>query len=552
MLSSFLKKYRTNLLTLGLLVFLVFVFFYPTIHFGFFSDDYHFLYITSRQSNVLNYFLTNNIGGDIGGTYGPMLNIIFTAEYKLFGFHYFFYHIFGLVIYALTAFFVFLFAKNISNNKMVAWVSALLFIFLQNHASTISWVAIQPHLLATFFFVLFLYFYHRFIISSKNLFYILALFSIVFSLFIKEIAITFPALVVLIDLFFSQKESIKGTILRVSKRLSVFVLVFILYLLIRYGVVGYVVGYYGSEHLSLNFLPKLKMFVDIVLSMFVYSPYRQTFKEILFKYPYILGFLFFFITLVTWFVSKKYKDKVLWFSFLSFFITVLPFLNVNFSFYSDEGERYAYLVSVFFVIFLAQFFHLLFSKLKISTILYFSFVGLFVGVSLFEYFHKEDYWVKSALIRDNMLNEFAEKLDKSKNNYFIFLAMPDNFSGAQLTRNGVLDMFKLENNFFGMSGERVTIYTLPTKFDYGQKILDFSMNDDFSLSMEAKVKEHVFTGEIYYFSYYGKFSLENYNKVVSIGESVVANLSKERIEKSPYDIQLVYFDGQRLNFVALN
>ena len=545
MITSFFKKNKNNLLAFLLITFLVFIFFYPTLHLGFFSDDYHFLYVTATQDSVLKYLFLNIIGESGGGSYGPMLNFIFTAEYNLFHLHAFFYHMTVLLVYALTAFVLFLFTRNISKNNLVAWGSAIFFIFLQNHTSTVSWVAVQPHLWATFFFVLFLYFYQRFIVEKNNWYYIFSLLFIIFSLFTKESAITFPAIFILLELFFGENKSIASTLWRIVRRGIAFALALLSYLVIRFVVLGYVFGYYGSEHLSSQVLPKLKMFVELVLSMFLASPLRQHFRDILFFHPYFLTLIFLLVLAVTWFVSRKNKTKILWFSLLSFCLATVPFLNVRFENSSDEGERYGFLVSVFFVIFLAQFLYSIFGNLKYKKYFYFGLITLFVVFSFFIHFEKGKLWQKSADLRDSMLTQFANNLDKSKNNYFIFLSFPDNFSGTQLTRNAVLEMFKLENNFFSMSGERVTMYSLLNEKNYQEKIVNFSRDLD-TVRLQP-VRENI--GKV--LSGTGQYHSEYFDAIFD-SKNIEVSLKRVQIDKSPYDMTLVYFDGQRLNFVPLN
>ena len=241
----------------------------------------------------------------------------------------------------------------------------------------------------------------------------------------------------------------------------------------------------------------------------------------------------------------KNKTKILWFSLLSFCLATVPFLNVRFENSSDEGERYGFLVSVFFVIFLAQFLYSIFGNLKYKKYFYFGLITLFVIFSFFIHFEKGKLWQKSADLRDSMLTQFANNLDKSKNNYFIFLSFPDNFSGTQLTRNAVLEMFKLENNFFSMSGERVTMYSLPNKSNYQEKIVSFSR--DLDIVRLQPVREDI--GKV--LSGTGHYYSEYFNAIFD-SKNIEVSLKRVQIDKSPYDMTLVYFDGQKLNFVPLN
>ena len=80
--------------------------YYKTIFLGFFSDDYHFLSVISNADNVWHFFLSNNVGESFGGSYGPVLDVLWFFQYHLFGMHAWMYHIVVLLAYAATAYMV--------------------------------------------------------------------------------------------------------------------------------------------------------------------------------------------------------------------------------------------------------------------------------------------------------------------------------------------------------------------------------------------------------------------------------------------------------------
>ena len=74
---SFIKKYQWDILIGIFFLVATFAVYLPIVRVGFLSDDYHSLWVTTHQSSVWHYFLTNIIGTRVGSAYGPIFNLFF-------------------------------------------------------------------------------------------------------------------------------------------------------------------------------------------------------------------------------------------------------------------------------------------------------------------------------------------------------------------------------------------------------------------------------------------------------------------------------------------
>ncbi|MCB9803200.1 hypothetical protein H6761_04315, partial [Candidatus Nomurabacteria bacterium] len=120
-------------------IFLVFlllslVVFASSLKIGFLSDDWHWLWLAKNTTWSWQIFLSNYEGGNFGGSYNPVLLLLFKISYLLFGQNAFFYHFLSLIVHSFNALLVYLLATKffvllkIKDFKKFSILSALLFL----------------------------------------------------------------------------------------------------------------------------------------------------------------------------------------------------------------------------------------------------------------------------------------------------------------------------------------------------------------------------------------------------------------------------------------
>lgn len=576
---SMFKRF-INLYIFILLSAIALLVFYKTLFFGFFSDDYHFLYITATQDSVWKYLFTNNIGETFGGSYGPLLNIFFTIQYKLFGSHAFWYHVVTLISYIVTAFVIYLFSTRISENKLVGFFSAILFLFLHNHVEAISWVAVQTHVFATLFFMLGLYVYYVYVVENKKWYYALSFIMMTISIFIKESAIMFLPILFLVELFFCksprrnsppapllQKRGEKdvappslsqergwGGELRVRVlRMIPFALMVITFLLLRFSVVGYVVGYYANQDAGFDLISKIKMFVELSTNMIFSWPLRTLMSEWFFDHKIILGLCGLLILYITHFATKKYR-KELWFLLLSYGLVSIPFVFLMYNPFNDSGERYTYLVSIFFVMYISLLLYGIFEKVTYGYICFISLICVLVAFSYIQLAPKLDNWQTAEELRDTIFKQFS--LHEFKDNAFIvFVGLPDNVQGAEVMRNAIREALYFETNLGYIEGERLPFYIEPKKEDVFKPVLIIEKKSENIFRLVPKEKNgRVFTGFRTFEFPLVNTQMDQFQIYGNSGTGVTMTFSVEELEaykEQGKEVVLAYFDGKEMYFLSL-
>ena len=131
-----------------------------------------------------------------GGYYRPIVMVLYTLEYHLWGDHPFGYHLVSILLHLLNVFLVYRLLQRLFQNGKVSFLGALLFASHPLHTEAISYLPSRGDLLGAFFCLtsLLLYRSHKQILrGSSLLLFAMALLS-------KESAVIFPALLLVMDL----------------------------------------------------------------------------------------------------------------------------------------------------------------------------------------------------------------------------------------------------------------------------------------------------------------------------------------------------------------
>ena len=190
-------------------------------------------------------------------------------------------------------------------------------------------------------------FYYFFSIA----FYLLAIFS-------TEEALTLILILFLYDFSFNYDINLKNTRL-LSKKYIPYITVTILYFVVRFLVLrqfGRAEEYFGQSFFG-TILTTVKIFVEYIALLFfpinLTTEHVVKFETSLLSISFIISFLVLLFILL--FLVKAYKkSKILFFSIGWFFITLLPFSNLVPTF-NLMSERYLYLPSYGFCLFLGYF-----------------------------------------------------------------------------------------------------------------------------------------------------------------------------------------------------
>ena len=160
------------------------------------------------------YFSKNDFGNflkSIFQTNRPILTLSFFLNYKLGDLNPFSYHIVNLTFHILTAFLIYLTLKNIIENPLLPVLSASIFLVHPITVESVTYISSRSSILSAFFYIVPFYLLSKKKLKNSNsiIYYILSIFSYLFSIGCKEIGITLPLMLLIYDYFFLSGENKK-------------------------------------------------------------------------------------------------------------------------------------------------------------------------------------------------------------------------------------------------------------------------------------------------------------------------------------------------------
>lgn len=382
--------------TLLVLVGLSFVFFRRSLSCYFVGDDFIWLRGGAEGSfpQILSYFTRAN-----GYFYRPIGKVFFFFSYAFFWLKPIWYHLQSLSFHLLSALLVYCLARFFSQDKFVAFLSALFFLFHPIHSEAVFWISGIMILLAGFFNLLALFFWEKGQREKKSPpFFFFPLFFFFLALLSHETAVVFPGLVFWLEFCFRRKK--------LGERAELLRLIFpfgilLFYLLLRwqagslwfggdyrinckklpFNFVGNLFGYFGEFFLGKRFIP-------------LYEILRNYWRVRLLIFGFFLIFLGVF-GLVLLKKIRRFFDQKLVFSLGFICLSLLPVLGLG-----NIAERYTYLALVGFSFLLSSWLYRIFKKRKVLLLLAVFLILLFYyqDVQLFV-----DEWQRAGEITFNTL-----------------------------------------------------------------------------------------------------------------------------------------------------
>ena len=454
------------------LVFLLSLFLYHNNLSAYFvSDDFDWLYNT-YQRNPLTFFLTNSTGQLGSGSYGPIVSLVYYFSYQLGQLNPLPYHLFSFLFHFGNIILIYFLAKHFFGQK-TGLIASLLFAVYFNNAEAVSWIAAIPHVSATFFYLLVVYCWLKFINQNHLRFLFLSLAFFGSALLAKEIVITLP-FIILILYFWEAKNS--NLFIRPKKVVFTWIgfwLILVLYLLVRYSITGILFGYYGRTQFNFDWLQYLKNLLALVFTFGSTNILRFKLLGLVNNHLSfaVLGSL---VSLVLVFLICKKRIFPLVIFLLLFGFSLLPYITLPINPLTNEAERYLYLPVILLII---VFSWLLFLVKKIlPRLFWFSFLFLLLvsGVLLYE---KNQDWCLSSQIAQKIIADFASQVDLKQNNeQVVFIYLPDNLNGAQIFRNAIVEAIKLNYPNYSFSAKVLPVYIMLSPANWQQPL--FSWKND--------------------------------------------------------------------------
>lgn len=361
--DEYLQKRRIRLCLIAVALITFFVFF-PSLQNGFTDwDDNE--YVTTNQS--IRGFTPENIKTIFSSlyiaNYQPLTILTYAAEYSFFGLNPVIYHLTNLILHIANSLLVFWFIFLLSGSIRASLLSSLLFAIHPLHVESVAWVAERKDVLSTFFFMLTLIAYLKYLRERKIGFYIISLIMLIISLLSKPMAVTMPAILLLLDFFTNAQNTPPQTppgarlrkILIEKIPYIIIALIFVIVTYMTQKAYGAVRDYSDIPLIKRMMIPfygaifyLIKMILPIFLSA-IY-PYPQQIETSLLIKLIASTLLFFIIAFLV--IKSLKKTKLIAFGFLFYIITILPVLQIIPIGHAIVADRYFYIpsIGIFYII----------------------------------------------------------------------------------------------------------------------------------------------------------------------------------------------------------
>lgn len=257
------------------------------------------------------------------GMYQPLTAQLYAFIYAIFGENAGAFHGVSLLLHLLNTFLVFVLVRSFSRREIPALITAALFALNPLQTESVAWVSAMSNLLFSTFFLAGMITYIRYIRKAELSFYLLTLFWFILSLLAKPAAVTFPVVIVFLDLYFRRKLKLRlileklpffiaaiaiglvvlmardeaGHIINISERFSFLERL----LMVIYALAFYIARLFVPSDLSafhpypLDVLPVVYYIAPLIPIMILFMLYRLK-GEL--RRQVMAGLIFFFITIV--------------------------------------------------------------------------------------------------------------------------------------------------------------------------------------------------------------------------------------------------------------
>ncbi len=364
----------------------------------------------------LNWESIKEIFFNFRGTDFPLTIFSFALEYKFFGLNPFYFHLTNYIFHLLNVLLVYLFIKRFSGKVWVAFITSLFFGIHPMHVESVAWITERKDVLYSFFFLLSLYCYNKYLSTDNKFIYLFwSFFWFSLSLMSKPAAACLPLVLILMDYYFYKKIALKTLLLKIP----FFAIVLLL------GIVT--VFFQKSFGAVANLTPAFTIFDRV----FLFS-YSTVYYLLMAVAPFNLCSIHFYpvktgsmlpveyylalpaLLLLIWmiFKSNRFKHEII-FGMLFYFITIIMVLQIIPVGQAIVSERYSYIpyIGVFFII--GHFFSDVIENKKsilkkFKPIISISLIFLIV-LFCFQTYNRNKVWKNGIVLFTDVINKYPEQ-----------------------------------------------------------------------------------------------------------------------------------------------
>ena len=301
--------------------------------------------------------------------YRPMMHLLFMAEYKIFSLSPWGWHLTNITFHALNGIFAFLLFSTLFKNyssdsarsniggRALSLIAALIVTAHPARSEVVAWVSAIPELSFTLTLIISLYMYILYRESGKISTLIISAIFFFLSTLSKETSLALPLLIAAFDIIFRDREKF-----RFRARYIPYGVVIIIYFALRINALSGLTPRPGSHsYLSAfqYFINIFPLFIDhmktliVPIKLSIYHVFHPVYSAGEFRS--IISFLVTGIIFGIFFRLRK-RDRLYIFSFALIVLPLLPALYIPALDRNPFAERYLYLPTTGFALFVALLF----------------------------------------------------------------------------------------------------------------------------------------------------------------------------------------------------
>jgi len=300
------------------------------------------------------------------GNYHPVVLLVYSVLYHLFGLNPFGYHLFNILFHLVNCILVFLLTYKLTNKILIAFIVGLLFSIHPLHIESVTWISGTKDILYTLFYLGASISYLNYINKSFNKkLYILSLILFIISCLSKAMAVTLPIVLLLFDYILNRKINIKIFI----EKIPFFIISLIIGIIAIYAqsdvyAIKDFTSYSWIEKLLIAFWGILfyiyKMIIPLNLSA-IY-PYPNNSSEF-YQFKFLISPILVITLFVLLYYSRKYS-KIIIGGFLFYLVNIFLILQIIPVGGVIAADRYFYLSSIGLFLIIAYFINSAYKNLK--------------------------------------------------------------------------------------------------------------------------------------------------------------------------------------------
>lgn len=343
--------------SVALITFLVYL---PALQHGYVNlDDSNYVYdninIRSLDFGLLKWSIT----AKPLGLWHPLSFLTFALDYFAFGLDPIGYHLTNIVLHTLNTYLVFIIATRLcryvnrpyKQTIVAAFITAFLFGVHPLHVESVAWVSERKDVLCSFFFLLSLIAYIKYISKAQKKFnYLLATSFFILAVMSKPMAISLPVVLLIIDYYPLQRLTFGGNTGKVLiEKLPFFII----------GLLPVIITLWSKTTVNLPnamgnpFIERLLVFIEgyffyiykMILPVNLAPMYIYPTKINMFDLEYI-GPLVLLFLISSFCFSYRKKWTVLYSVWLYYIFTLIPVFGVLGNAPQSMADRYSYLPSL--------------------------------------------------------------------------------------------------------------------------------------------------------------------------------------------------------------